>query len=166
MPRSPRGRGPAGFFRSLNYLAFLPLASRAPTYGRLLVALLGDERIPASRKAVLGLAAAYLLSPADVIPERIPVLGAMDDLVVVVIALDIFLESVPRHLLDEKLVELGIDAHELDADLARVRKTVPRPVRAVFRRIPAALDGTASLIRRSGADRRLRDMLSKEARPA
>ena len=166
MPRSPRRGGRAGFFRSLNYLAFLPLASRAPTYGRLLVALLGDDRIPPSRKAVLGLAAGYLLSPIDLIPEAIPLLGAMDDLAVVVIALDVFLEGVPRALLDEKLEQLGIDSGELDADLARVRKTVPRPVRAVFKRIPAAIEGAASLIHRSGADRRLRDWISKEALPA
>jgi uncharacterized membrane protein YkvA (DUF1232 family) len=154
-------------FRSLNYLAFLPLASRAPTYGRLLLALLGDDRIPPSRKAVLGLAAGYLLSPIDLIPEGIPLLGALDDVAVVIIALDVFLEGVPRALLDEKLLELGMDGDELDEDLARVRRTVPRPVRALFKRLPAALDGAASLIRRSGADQRLRDLTRKEeARPA
>ncbi|MBA2255468.1 MAG: DUF1232 domain-containing protein [Chloroflexi bacterium] len=161
MPRLPARRGP-GFLRSLNYLAFLPLASRAPTYGRLLMALLADDRIPPSRKAILGLAAGYLLSPIDLIPEAIPILGALDDVAVVIIALDVFLEGVPRSLLDERLQELGIDGGELDADLARVRRTVPRPVRALFKRLPAAIDGAASLIRRSGADRRLRDWISKE----
>jgi uncharacterized membrane protein YkvA (DUF1232 family) len=167
MPRMPRRRGPRGLIRTLNYVAFLPLASRAPTYGRLLVALLGDDRIPASRKAILGIAAGYLLSPLDIIPDAIPILGALDDVAVVVIALDIFLEGVPRALLDEKLHELGIDGRELDEDLARVRKSVPRPVRAVMKRIPAALDGAASVIKRSGADRRLRSwILKEEANPA
>lgn len=166
MPRTSRRKGP-GLLRSLNYVAFLPLASRAPTYGRLLVALLGDDRIPVSRKAILGIAAGYLLSPLDIIPDAIPILGALDDVAVVVIALDIFLEGVPRPLLDEKLTELGIDGRELDEDLARVRKTVPRPVRAVMKRIPAALDSAAALIRRSGVDRRLRTwILKEEANPA
>jgi uncharacterized membrane protein YkvA (DUF1232 family) len=165
MPRTPKRRGPGGFIRSLNYVAFLPLASRAPTYGRLLVALLGDDRIPTSRKAILGIAAGYLLSPLDIIPDAIPILGALDDVAVVAIALDIFLEGVPRAILEEKVAELGIDGRELDEDLARVRRSVPKPLRAVMKRIPTALDSAAALIRRSGADRRLRTWL-QEARPA
>lgn len=158
----PRRRGRFGVVSTLNYLAFMPLAARVPTYGRLLLALLADERIPTSRKAVLGIAAGYLVSPIDIIPEAIPVLGALDDVAVVVIALDIFLEGVPRALLDEKLDQLGIDGRALDDDLARVRRTVPRPLRAVFKRVPAALDGVASLISRSGADRRVRSWIHKE----
>src|SRR3972149_4137947 len=35
MPRSRRAGPARGLFRTLNYLAFVPLASRAPLYGRL-----------------------------------------------------------------------------------------------------------------------------------
>jgi uncharacterized membrane protein YkvA (DUF1232 family) len=165
MAKKTRSRGPLGLIRTLNYMAFLPLAARAPTYGRLVLALLGDKRIPWSRKAVLGIAAGYLASPLDVIPEFIPLIGAIDDVAVVVLALDIFLEGIPRDLLDEKLDELGIDRRELDGDLERVRRVVPRPVRRVAMRLPDALAGAGSLIRRSGVDRRLRSWIT-EAPPA
>ena len=69
--RSPRRRG---FIRAFNYLAFMPLASRAPTYGRLLAALLGDARVPWTHKAILGLAVGYVLSPVDLVPDFVPVL--------------------------------------------------------------------------------------------
>ncbi len=54
---------------------------------RPVVELLLDGRVPASRKAMLGLAAAYLASPIDLIPDFIPVIGYADDAVVVVLAL-------------------------------------------------------------------------------
>ncbi len=151
-----------GFVRTLNYVAFLPLASRAPTYGRLLLALVRDDRVPASRKAVLGLAAAYLALPVDLIPEAVPVIGALDDLAVVILALDVFLETVPPQLLEEKLVELEIDRGQLERDLAQVRRFVPGPVRRTFARLPDALASAASLLGRSGLDARFREWLDSD----
>jgi uncharacterized membrane protein YkvA (DUF1232 family) len=165
MPRSKRSRGPLGLVRTLNYLAFMPLASRMPMYGRLILALLRDERIPASQKAVLGLAVGYLALPIDLIPETIPIVGALDDVAVAVLAVDIFLERVPRALLDEKLAELDIDRGELDKDLAQVRRLVPSPIRRAAMRLPEAIEGVGSLIERTGIDRRLRSWI-KEEQPA
>lgn len=165
MPRSKRSRGPLGLVRTLNYLAFMPLASRMPMYGRLILALLRDERIPTSQKAVLGLAVGYLALPIDLIPEVIPILGALDDVAVAVLAIDVFLERVPRPLLDEKLAELEIDRAELDKDLAQVRRLVPSPIRKAAMRLPEALASAGSLIERSGLERRLRSWI-KEERPA
>ena len=48
----------------LSFWPFLPIASRAPLYGRLLLELVRDGRVPASRKALLGLAAAYVARPS------------------------------------------------------------------------------------------------------
>ncbi len=45
--------------------------------------VLRDERTPRISKWLLGIAVAYALSPVDLIPDWIPVLGLLDDLVVV-----------------------------------------------------------------------------------
>jgi len=155
MARSNR-RGGRGLLRALNLLPFLPLAGRAPLYARLLWALVADARVPASRKALLGVAGAYILSPFDLIPERVPLVGALDDVVVMVLAVDVFLDGLPEGLVTEKLVELGIPPSELESDLARVRRLVPRPVRALAARLPAAIEGVEHLISQSGIDQRLR----------
>lgn len=154
MARSRRRGG--GLLRVLNLLPFLPLAGKAPLYARLLWSLATDERVPASRKALLGIAGAYIVSPVDLVPEWIPVLGAIDDVAVMVLAVDVFLEGLPSGLVAEKLVELGIPPSELEDDLARVRRVVPRPLRAMMARIPAALDGLAERISESGVDQRVR----------
>ena len=45
---------------ALSLWPFLPIATRATVYGRLIVELAIDPRVPWSRKAILGLAAAYV----------------------------------------------------------------------------------------------------------
>lgn len=154
MARTLRRGG--GLLRVLNLLPFLPLAGKAPLYARLLWALASDARVPASRKALLGLAGAYIVSPLDIVPEWIPVLGAIDDVAVMVLAIDVFLEGLPEGLVAEKLVQLGIPPSELEDDLARVRRVVPRPLRAMMARVPNALDRVAQRISDSGVDQKVR----------
>lgn len=126
--------------RTLSLLPFLPLAGRAPMYVRLLWALAADPRVPLSHKAVLGLAGAYIVSPIDLIPDRLPFIGAIDDVAVMVLAVDAFLNGLPENLVAEKLVQLGIPPSELDADLNRVRRLVPRPVRMLVARLPYLIE--------------------------
>ncbi len=45
-----------------------------------------DPRVPRSAKLLAGLAAAYLVSPIDLVPDAIPGIGQADDLVVALIA--------------------------------------------------------------------------------
>ncbi len=87
-------------------------------YARLFWELIRDERTPAGRKALLAAALGYLVVGRDLIPDDIPVLGGLDDLVVVVLAVDLFLDGVPDDVLDEKLDELGIDRRAFDEDIA------------------------------------------------
>jgi hypothetical protein len=44
---------------------------------------------------------------------------------------------------------------ELDNDLARVRRMVPKPLRQVMLRVPDALDGVAEFVTETGLDRRV-----------
>ena len=51
--------------------------------------------MPLVAKAVVPLALLYLISPIDVLPDFLPVLGQLDDLVVAYVALKIFLRICP-----------------------------------------------------------------------
>lgn len=59
----------------------------APDVARLLRRLVADRTVPAGVRVALALLLAYLLSPIDLVPDFIPVLGYADDALVVVIAL-------------------------------------------------------------------------------
>jgi uncharacterized membrane protein YkvA (DUF1232 family) len=63
--------------------------------------VLADERTPLSAKIFLGLAVSYLCMPFDLIPDFIPVLGQLDDVVIVPALIYLALRFIPRELLDE-----------------------------------------------------------------
>ncbi|MHB8459462.1 MAG: YkvA family protein [Candidatus Limnocylindrales bacterium] len=152
--------------RLLGYAAFLPLASRAPSYVRLIVALIQDVRTPLARKAVLAGAAGYLLLGRDLIPDDIPLLGGIDDLVVVILAVDVFLDGVPSDLLHEKLDELGIERDAFDRDVAQIRRLTPKAVRRTLRRVPQAASAAGRAISATDIGPRLRSWISREGSPA
>ncbi|MEO5941640.1 MAG: DUF1232 domain-containing protein, partial [Candidatus Limnocylindrales bacterium] len=145
-----KGRRSSTLGRALGLMAFMPIASRAPLYARLMLALLVDERTPAARKALLAGAAGYLLVGRDLISDDIPILGGLDDIVVVVLAVDLFLDGVPEDLLAEKLTELEIDRVAFDQDIARIRRLTPGPVRKTIRRIPELIGHASAALQQSG----------------
>ena len=58
-----------------------------PDVLRLLRSLVGDRSVPLDVRIVLVGLVAWILSPIDLIPEFIPVLGPLDDVVVAVVAM-------------------------------------------------------------------------------
>jgi uncharacterized membrane protein YkvA (DUF1232 family) len=60
-----------------------------------------DSRTPWYAKAMAGLVAAYALSPIDLIPDFIPVIGYLDDLVIVPLGIWIVVRMVPADLMQE-----------------------------------------------------------------
>jgi uncharacterized membrane protein YkvA (DUF1232 family) len=95
------------------------LAGFLPACVTMLRRLRGDPRVPARVKAVLVLAALWVLSPIDLIPEFLPVIGPLDDIVIVVLALRYAGRHIPHEALfeawpgDPRLLVrlLGRDAH-------------------------------------------------------
>ena len=60
-----------------------------------------DPRTPLAARAVGWLIAAYALSPIDLIPDFIPVIGYLDDLVLVPLGLVLMLRLIPAEVLAE-----------------------------------------------------------------
>lgn len=58
-----------------------------------------DPRIPSRDKKVLLALIALIISPVDIIPDWIPVIGLMDDLVLLAIVLDYFFEVLDQEIL-------------------------------------------------------------------
>lgn len=63
--------------------------------------VLKDERTPARAKIFLALAAGYLCMPFDLIPDFIPVIGHLDDAVIIPALVFVALRSVPRKIVSE-----------------------------------------------------------------
>ena len=60
-----------------------------------------DPRVPWYAKLVAACVAAYALSPIDLVPDFVPVLGYLDDLVIVPLGILLAVRLIPAELLDE-----------------------------------------------------------------
>jgi uncharacterized membrane protein YkvA (DUF1232 family) len=60
-----------------------------------------DRRTPRYARAVAAAVVAYALSPFDLIPEFVPVLGYLDDMVIVPLGIALALKLVPAEVLEE-----------------------------------------------------------------
>ena len=72
----------------------------------LAVALVREQRIPLRVRLLIPAVLLYLVLPLDIIPDFIPVIGALDDILVVLIALRLLLRSIPETLLEEHIGRL------------------------------------------------------------
>lgn len=77
-------------------------------YGQLAFSLLQDARVPMYMKIALVGAAVLVLSPVDLIPEAIPVLGQISDFFFLLLVIQVFLRFVPRAIVDEHIEKLGL----------------------------------------------------------
>lgn len=60
-----------------------------------------DPRVPRARKATLLVLAAYLAMPLDIVPDFLPVVGALDDAIIVVLVLRGVVRAAGPELLEE-----------------------------------------------------------------
>ncbi len=77
------------------------LAGFLPACVTLVRRLRADPRVPWQAKAAVVLAGLWVLSPIDLLPEFLPVIGPLDDVVVVALALRFAARRVPREVLVE-----------------------------------------------------------------
>ena len=70
-----------------------------PAYLRLLGGLLTDRRVSMVDKLIVAGAMAYIIMPIDLIPDFIPFFGEIDDLFLLIFALQRLISNAGRHVL-------------------------------------------------------------------
>ena len=98
----------------------------------------------------------------DIIPDDIPIVGGLDDLVVVVLAVDLFLDGVPTDVLDEKLERWASTDGRSWRTSHRIRRFTPGPLRRALRRAPRAVAFAGDTLDHSRIGSRIRTWINKE----
>ena len=79
--------------------------------GRLVWRLLNDGRVPAWLKIGIPLIVLiYFITPVDLIPDFIPVVGQLDDIGVLLLGMALMIRLAPQYVVDEHREALGYDA--------------------------------------------------------
>ena len=90
-----------------GWKAAVTLVQRVPKQLQLFRLLLLDPRVPVLAKAVLVGALVFAVSPFNV-PNFIPIVGALDDIGIVLFVGSFFLRQVPAHVLAEHRYAVGL----------------------------------------------------------
>lgn len=85
----------------------LQLVFRLPSLVRLSWALMRDSRVPVPLKAATCAGLGLVFSPVDIL-QFIPLVGQISDVVLVVTALDLFIENAPKNVVREHIKDLGL----------------------------------------------------------
>lgn len=87
-----------------------------PNLVKLLGRLIKDPRVPRRSKLVLMAAVGYVMSPIDLLPEMIPIAGMLDDIFIVIFALN--------HLIERAGEEVVLEHWDGPQDLLGMIKSV------------------------------------------
>lgn len=110
------------------------IALSIPNLAKLLMRLATDPRVPARSKTFAGFMAAYLISPIDVVPDFIPVIGKTDDIVLVAFAVNHMIQTAGFDVVrehwdgEDDVLDVVVDVVDFVAGL------VPRTIRVTLNR--------------------------------
>ena len=123
-----------------RYLRMGRLVIKLPTYARVVWGILRDPRTPIGLKGMLAAALAYVVFPVDLIPDAIPILGQADDLTVLLLVLDLFIQNAPPEVREEHMTRARNGTADLDRDLERLRGVMGGRYDQIRDNLPELLD--------------------------
>lgn len=106
-----------------------------PNLVKLVGRLLRDPRVPRRSKVALGIAAAYVASPIDLVPEFIPIIGWADDVIFLMFALDSLIERAGPEIVEEHWDGAGDVLGMIREVMGMARNVVPSRLRNTLDRL-------------------------------
>ncbi len=125
---------------STRYMRMARLVFKLPTYARMVWGIMRDPRTPIGLKGLLAAALAYVVLPVDLIPDVIPILGQADDLTVLLLVLDLFIQNAPAEVKAEHAARARNGTADLDQDLQRLRGLMGDRFDRIRDNLPELLD--------------------------
>ena len=152
-----------------RYLRTARVMLQFPTYARLVWGLARDVRTPVGLKILLGAAITYVVTPVDLIPDVVPILGHADDLTVLLLVLDVFISNAPAAVREEHLARAKTGTATLDEDLAQLRSLLGDRFDRIRDALPQLLErfgalGDSDEVKRQIADWRAARSRTQEAK--
>jgi uncharacterized membrane protein YkvA (DUF1232 family) len=104
----------------LLYFLAPRLLPKAMKFARLVWRLTFDKRVSIFLRASVPLALLYVISPYDILRDRIPILGRFDDLIILGLALLLLTKLAPQNVVDEHMDRVPESNRPEDKDPEKV----------------------------------------------
>ena len=105
---------------SLIFFLVPRVLPRVIRFARLVWRLTFDKRVSIFLRALVPLAILYILSPIDLIPDRVPIIGRFDDLIILGLAVLFLTKLAPSHIVDEYMDRTPPSERPEDKDPSKV----------------------------------------------
>jgi uncharacterized membrane protein YkvA (DUF1232 family) len=125
---------------STRYMRMARLVFKLPTYARTVWGIMRDPRTPIGLKGMMAAALAYVVFPVDLVPDVIPILGQADDLTILLLVLDMFIQNAPAEVRAEHAARARNGTADLDRDLQRLRGLMGTRFDRIRDNLPELLD--------------------------
>ncbi|MGE5303358.1 MAG: YkvA family protein [Alphaproteobacteria bacterium] len=93
--------------KHLGWRRFFQLLAHLPSFLKLFSRLMTDPRVTLAPKLVVVGVLAYLILPTDLVPDFIPGLGQVDDVIVLLAGLKLFLRLCPPEVVHEHVKSIA-----------------------------------------------------------
>ncbi len=107
----------------------------------LVTRLFFDKRIPSNKKVLVSCLIGYVVMPIDLIPDFIPIIGFIDDLVILILGLDMLLKDIDEQILIDNWSGNQNVIFLIRAIIEKIESNIQDPV---FRTIKKILRGIGS----------------------
>jgi len=104
----------------LLYFLVPRLLPKAMKFARLAWRLTFDKRVSIFLRALVPLALLYVISPYDILRDRIPIIGRFDDLIILGLALLFLTKLAPPNVVDEHMDRVPESNRPEDKDPEKV----------------------------------------------
>ena len=104
----------------LLYFLAPRLLPKAMKFARLVWRLTFDKRVSIFLRALVPLALLYVISPYDILKDRIPIIGRFDDLLILGLALLFLTKLAPPNVVDEHMDRVPESNRPEDKDPEKV----------------------------------------------
>lgn len=104
----------------LLYFLAPRLLPKAIKFARLVWRLTFDKRVSIFLRAVVPIALLYVISPYDILRDRIPIVGRFDDLIILGLALLFLTKMAPPNVVDEHMDRVPESNRPEDKDPEKV----------------------------------------------
>lgn len=127
----------------MGVLRINELLKRFGLYGKLILEIFKTLKLTKKQKMLLGAGLAYLISPIDLIPGVIPVLGQLDDIIVALTVLVKILKELSPEDRNSYLEKFAVTLEMIEEDLQFAK-------RLAFQLIKGALNSTGAVLQNGG----------------